>query len=153
MLPVVEEGKVGINWPDVEVEGPVRMDRSERRSRRTEEEGGMETRDSSRSRHNEGREEKRVRKCPMCGLRAGSVRLHVMSRHLPPVFGLGSLEGPGIGSPFFRGVICLIDGLGLQSIDEDMLFVHLVKLAIQEKSWLYDRDQALLENAYRRLFL
>ncbi|KAH3786335.1 hypothetical protein DPMN_164442 [Dreissena polymorpha] len=86
---VVEEGKVWINWPEVEVERPVLMARSERRSRRTEEDVRLEIRDRSRSRHDEGREEMRVWECPLCGLRTGSVRLHVMSRHLPPVFGHG----------------------------------------------------------------
>ncbi|KAH3801424.1 hypothetical protein DPMN_155074 [Dreissena polymorpha] len=147
---VIEEGKVGIHRPEVEVEGPVCMDRSERRSRRTEEEGCLETRDRSRSRHDEGRGEKRVRECPLCGLNTGSVRLHVMSRHLPPVFGQEAWEDPRLDRVRFRGVICLIGGLGLQSIDEAMLFVHRVKLAIPERSWLYDGDQAWLERVCRR---
>ncbi|KAH3786043.1 hypothetical protein DPMN_164144 [Dreissena polymorpha] len=49
----------------------------------------------------------------------------------------------------FRGVICLINSLGLQSFDEVMLFVERQRLSISKQSCL-KKDQVWLERVSRR---
>ncbi|KAH3704480.1 hypothetical protein DPMN_120399 [Dreissena polymorpha] len=131
------------------------MDRCERRSRPldrgAEFNGGVGTRDRSRSQQDDvGFKRKKTQGCPVCGLRARSIRHHVEARHFPPVFRREAWENPEKDHVRFRGVICVINSLGLQSFDEAMLFVGRQRLSISEQSCLNDKDQVWLERVSRR---
>ena len=127
--------------PGEEIEGSVRRVRSESRSMRAEGVVGVETRDRSPSHPDEEREWRRqVGYCPVCGFRTRAVRYHVTHQHLPPAF--GHKEWEDLDHLRFRRIMCIVYGLGLQSLDDVMVFLHRVKLAIPENSWLCDNDQA-----------
>ncbi len=133
--------EVGIRRPVDEIEETVHMGRGERRPRRTEGEVGVETRDRSPSHPDEEREWRRqVGYCPVCGFRTRAVRYHVTHQHLPPAF--GHKEWEDLDHLRFRRIMCIVYGLGLQSLDDVMVFLHRVKLTIPENSWLCDNDQA-----------
>ncbi|KAH3737759.1 hypothetical protein DPMN_044353 [Dreissena polymorpha] len=50
----------------------------------------------------------------------------------------------------FRGVICVINCLGLQSFDEAMLFVSRQRLSVPEQSCLNDNDKVWVKRVSRR---
>ncbi|KAH3884329.1 hypothetical protein DPMN_008308 [Dreissena polymorpha] len=89
------------------------MDRCERRSRpldgAAELNGGVGIRDRSRSQQDDvGFKRKKKQSCPVCGLRARSIRHHVEARHFPPVFRRESWENPEMDHVRFRWFICPI---------------------------------------------
>ncbi|KAH3824095.1 hypothetical protein DPMN_125923 [Dreissena polymorpha] len=143
--------EVVLRRPVEEIEESVRMVRSERRPRRTEGEVGMDTRDRSRSHQDEeGEWRRQVRYCPVCGFRTRAVRYHVTHQHLSPAFGREELEDQELDYLRFRGVMCIAYGLGLQRLNDIMVFVRRVRLNIPENSWLCNNDQALMERVCRQ---
>lgn len=95
---------------------------------------------------------KKLQECPVCGFRERSVRQHVTARHFPPVFSREAWDDPELDHLRFKEIICLINDLGLQSLDDAMLFVHRIRLIILKDSLLLDKDQALLKRVCRRFF-
>ncbi|KAH3725814.1 hypothetical protein DPMN_051663 [Dreissena polymorpha] len=150
-------GETGNARPVDEVAEPVRamilqgtilsgMDRCERRSRRfdraAELNGGVGTRDRSRSsRMIWVLRGKKTHSCPVCGVRARS--MNTMLRHgiFRLCFVREAWENPEMDHVRFRGIICLINSLGLQSFDEAMLFVSRQRLSILEQSCLNNNDK------------
>ncbi|KAH3718484.1 hypothetical protein DPMN_061288 [Dreissena polymorpha] len=163
-LEIVDEA--GSARPVDEVAEPVRakllqgtmirgMDWCERRSRlldrAAELNGGVGTRDrSGPSRMMWVLKGKKTQSCPVCGLRARSIRHHFEAPHYPPLFRREAWKNPEMDHVRFRGVICLINSLGLQSFDEAMLFASRQRLSIPEQSCLNDNDKVWLERVSRR---
>ncbi|KAH3724158.1 hypothetical protein DPMN_049968 [Dreissena polymorpha] len=117
--------------------------------------GGSEVRDRSRSQLTEespveGRRKETGKECPICHKRVIYRRKHVEDCHFPTVFRGRTWDKPHLDGVRLSGVMCIIKNLGFRSIDEAMIYLHRLPLAIPADSCLYERDRERMERICRR---
>ncbi|KAH3836263.1 hypothetical protein DPMN_109633 [Dreissena polymorpha] len=114
---------------------------------------GSEVRDQSRS---QLMEEERRKECGKeCPVRHEWVifqRQHMENCNLPTVFCSRAWDKLNLDGDRYSGVMSIIRNLGFRSIDEVMIYLHPVPLAIPAESCPYERNREKMERICQRFF-